>query len=118
MAKGSTYEKRLRELGCKPVKEAMSEGDYNLCISLSGGLLEALGLPHPYTNTSRQQRREFIARGLIPCFARYEGVLFITLDTGEDWTGPPELDIKKEFRFREVNETIEGMRSRMRQKMH
>ena len=29
MAKGSTYEKRLRELGCKPVKEAMSEGDYN-----------------------------------------------------------------------------------------
>jgi hypothetical protein len=110
----SKYAKQLRELGCVPYHELLSDADLRETEDDVQKLAEPFGLK-VIQRMSRKERRKLISKGVLPNYHFFApGCTYITDELGIDWRGPPGLNLNKKLGFTHLDtHLIEDLRKKM-----
>lgn len=113
MAKTSRYEKTLRELGFKPIGELSSQEDI---AEVENAVELLMGLPVP-SKLSRAQRRQLVAKGVLPAFCCLNGSTQAFDELGGEWWAHAEVDLKS-FGFCDYKERLATTAKKRKSTMH
>ncbi len=95
----SKYAARLRALGCIPYSDLIPEKTLEEDFDAIQSLVDPYG-GKVIKKMSRKERRALVAQGLLPNYHnQVPGSTYVTDEHGNDWTGPPGLDLHKELGF-------------------
>jgi len=113
MAKASRHEKTLRDLGFKPIEELHTQEDIT---EVEKAVELLMGLPVP-SKLSRAQRRQLVAKGVLPAFCRTKGSTQAFDELGGEWWALAEVDLKP-FGFCDNKEELATAAKKRRAAMH